>query len=234
MAHVAYNKRDGKGSLTLVGNWVEERVLGGHTGHTRYNDWTKDVMAAEDPYAQPRIKGQGRPDNEGTKLRCFTDTPTEPVPASSAQDTFMDPARRPQESRRYVTVPNVGRRGAARERQLMEEAAKRDPEPAPRMYLETTNGSEHAWKARSPRDDPIGRRVMKDRSGNPTRADPVWQAESGIRPKYHADLALSELPVEGPRMGGKPVVKPFGKASKFSRPIDVGADEYYETDGFAS
>lgn len=192
-----FNKKEDKGCL--IGNWVEERALGDHTGERRYFQW-EDSIGPEGPKTQnvmdTRWAGGGaKADQNDSYRRCFIHRDNQPYDETMKGFTdaiYQDPSKpRPELQYEYRTNSG-GLRNTQTDQTMWEEATeemkldqqyKSENAGAANPYTTTTMESQQA-PPQEAYHKRLGQRVMRTRDGhdlpNDSR-DLQFLVESGIR-----------------------------------------------------
>lgn len=195
-----YNKEVGTGDKTLIGNWVEERILRDDVDSGRYALWANP---SPDPTApqQTFSKSTLRPDCSDTFRRTIVHSDHQPAGSYITSNQVRDPG--------YLTYhnPEKGVRERRLEERAMQMASTTVPHTAelPSQFLSTAR-QDFAGKE-LPAKEEIGRRNM---TGAP---DPMWRKEMGISAPHHlADPTEAGVPLPS---------QSFGKNTTFSLPIEL-------------
>ncbi|GAQ88059.1 hypothetical protein KFL_003970060 [Klebsormidium nitens] len=238
----SFNKPGANGTQTLIGNWVEERVLEQSTSYSRYKDWASTAENGGSVYPRkvpstataietaPRVMPTSE-DSQAAATHFMT----------VKQETYADPKRTETDVRtaHYVDMSKLGKKGAKMVAELWREAsALPEPEP-PSSSFETTNRTVHGPLDTSlVRNAMKGSRVMKTQDGKLIPAecrDGTFQSELGLlplsslnrnasfgqEPDLDAPITIYSTSKEGDfaQTRGAGAVR-FGKSCRFSKPID--------------
>jgi len=192
-----FNKKEDKGCL--IGNWVEERALGEHTGERRYYQW-EDSIGPEGPKNDLVMdtrwaSGGEKADQNDSYRRCFIHRDNQPYDESMkgfSDAIYQDPGKdRPELQFEYRAAPG-GMRQSQAEQDMWDEAT--EEMKADQQYKAENAGSEDPYRTSTmdaqhhppyeAYQKKLGQRVMQTRDGhqlpNDSR-DIQFLVETGIR-----------------------------------------------------